>query len=191
MALKLIACILLLEITTFLRECYRTLPRPTKAQTRCANFWGELKGPLHKTTGGGAAATTNTSSESTLNPASASGRRWSMAAQSIASGTSGGQQQGSQQLQQPPSTLQPSGSSELSTLSPSATQQGLTATSPAPNDHARKISFVLQEDIQTFNSGQSTLAAPSQVRTYADPSVTRQPQNTLYAIIKNDAETDN
>ena len=153
MALKLIACLLLLEITTFLRECYRTLPRPTRAQTRSANFWGDLRGPLHQQ-----------QQQQSLNPVSASGRRWSMAAQSIAGG-----QSIASQSPQPPSHLpglQPggavSGSTELGAPSPSTSHAGSLLAGAAPPEHPRKISFVLQEDIQTFNSNQATatLSAP-------------------------------
>ena len=136
MALKLIACVLLLEITTFLRECYRTLPKPSKlvryaqpavdpSSGRSGYFqWSESRaasrdhppssaGPstagvtggmvaVAATAGSGgggavapsAAATAGGASGGGGGPvagvavappgASSTGRRWSMAAQSIA-----------------------------------------------------------------------------------------------------------
>ena len=78
MALKLVACLLLLEITTFLRECYRTLPRPTRAQTRSAHLWGDIRNKAVGSAIAAAAAAT-----SAQQPMTASGRRWSMAAQSL------------------------------------------------------------------------------------------------------------
>ena len=131
MALKLIACVLLLEITTFLRECYRTLPKPSKLvryaqqqqqqqhqQQQTAGIidpsigrstyfqWCDSRAQSRDhpvstmnagaaaPTGGGAASVVavvaTTGGPQSAGPASgapgasSSGRRWSMAAQSIA-----------------------------------------------------------------------------------------------------------
>ena len=82
MGLKLIACLLLMEITTFLRECYKTLPKPTRAQARSSHFWCDSRAASRDHTaaaapiggGGGGAA-----SQSSQQLASSTGRRWSMA----------------------------------------------------------------------------------------------------------------
>lgn len=156
MALKLIACLLLLEITTFLRECYRTLPRPTRAQARSSHFWADSRAPSR-------------------DHVSSSGRRWSMAAQSIAGGQSLLSQQSS--LAAVAAEAARSGANGGAAMVPAAgnvlnTQASseivVTPTGGGPPtligpggplmDHPRKISFVLQDDIQAFNANQSMLA---------------------------------
>lgn len=122
MALKLIACVLLLEITTFLRECYRTLPKPSKlvryAQQPAVDDpslgrpsgyfqWSDSRAqsrdhPPQSAAGsttagvtggmvavvasapGGAVPSGTTTVPAAGGGATSSGRRWSMAAQSIA-----------------------------------------------------------------------------------------------------------
>jgi hypothetical protein len=159
MALKLIACVLLLEITTFLRECYRTLPKPqtfghhqqhrtaTGVKTTVFTFDTSGKGGI---TGGPAGGGPLQSS---------SGRRWSMATQSIAGSIAPA----------PLTAPVTSTSGEVSVTTPTsasisvggigAPSAGLpVAEGGIVGGAPRKISFVLQEDINVVNGSQTTLA---------------------------------
>ena len=195
-ALKLVACLLLLEITTFLRECYRTLPKPVRGQSKTSHFWGgagaaeavsaaaAVRGVGGAASGAGgvsiatvAVVATSAASGASGGAAgggpsqqSASGRRWSMAAQSLAGGQSTmsqaaaavqqHQHQHLKQIQQPPSTPSMPATtppaeatpSELS-LPPSAPNSAGMGPPEIPPQQQRKISFVLQDDIQAVNGG--------------------------------------
>ena len=96
MALRLIACVLLLEITAFMRETYKNLPKlhkhhlftgasaatsaqvtggahPRHGESRASHAWGAAV----------ASATSGTSAPLMAPPASSSNRRWSIALQSV------------------------------------------------------------------------------------------------------------
>ncbi len=149
-ALKLIACLLLMEITTFLRECYRTLPKPCRAQVRSSHFWGEVAGGRISVVGNAPSVVSGGGGGAAMQ--SASGRRWSMAAQSLAGGQSlvSGAAAAAAAAQQ----QRQSGTTSISTPldnNPSEACALIPASGPTTEQH-RKISFVLQDDIQALNS---------------------------------------
>ncbi len=171
-ALKLVACLLLMEITTFLRECYRTLPKP--ARGRVSHFWGDGGG-----VGGGgggcapgaggrsvtstAAATGGVAGVTAAVQMSVSGRRWSMAAQSLAGGQSVVSQAAASVAVVQHHMKQTQKQAEAAAAMVPTVPEGAestTALSPMPQggggaaDQQRKISFVLQDDIQAVSTQQ-------------------------------------
>lgn len=163
-ALKLIACVLLMEITTFLRETYRNLPRNQRVSNarldpRPSHTWGDVLQPTvafgraqsrdHGHMGGAGnlmSAVTpvqnSATTPSALTVATSNNRRWSVAAQSIASSHGMACQ----------SSLTPTTESI-----PSNTMTKL-ATSAVSGHGERKISFVIQDDSESATSSQTTLA---------------------------------
>ena len=179
-----------MEITTFLRETYRNLPRANKPigsrflEPRVSQMWSiaasECRPPT-RTTG-------ITQSEHGQNllaaPGSASapssaivptGRRWSTVAQSVSNQTTIAVTGNTSSLTV---TSQPSSSSTLthqssSIMSPTDNPvvptstgilgRGNTAGIPATggtvsSEEKRRISFVIQDDIESITSSQTTLA---------------------------------
>ena len=183
-ALKLVACVLLMEITTFLRETYRNLPRANKTvgsrflEPRVSQMWSiagssDARPPptrasnmastehgqslLSATGGGGGSSISNTTT----------GRRWSAVVNSVAtqnstaaaSGTSSTTlgivgQQSSTTSAHPQSAI--IGSPSDSSIAPVSTT---TVTSGTVNaGEGRRISFVIQDDVESITSSQTTLA---------------------------------
>ena len=195
MALKLVACVLLMEITTFLRETYRNLPRTNKPagtrflEPRISQMWGvgrsEARPPI---TSGGIVPSDHGQSHlavvgSSTTPVTLSGRRWSnamIAAQSVANQSVGSvqgnaantlvasvtttQQTTTSILAHQQSTIV--SPSETSATPPSTVLQvtGTTTTvintsTTATSGETRRISFVIQDDVESVSTGsQSTLA---------------------------------
>ena len=170
MALKLIACVLLMEITTFLRETYRNLPRnqsrssSSRLEPRPSHNWSDV---LQSTVAFGRAQSRDhgvhsgnvlTAVTPVTNPATAAvtpsgltvattnNRRWSVAAQSIASGHGSSVCGGT--------ALTPTTESI-----PATTMTKLVSSGAAGSGHGeRKISFVIQDDSESATSSQTTLA---------------------------------
>ena len=164
-ALRLIACVLLLEITTFMRETYKNLPKmhrpaffgPGSTHTSrlaekppsASNAWNSFDQP-------------RSNSQAVvphLVPATgSSSRRWSMATQSvgnasISSSCGGHQQPREKEVLEKQASIQ----SQV----PPETMAALVAnTSANPSGEGRKISFVLQQDNENESrtSSQTTLA---------------------------------
>ena len=185
-ALKLVACVLLMEITTFLRETYKNLPKANKPigsrflEPRVSQMWGigssmEARPP---TRGTGAmqadhgqnllSATGNSSATTSAVANTGGGRRWSAIAQTV---TPTNQMVGnptslavtSQSSPfQPTQLMSPTG--EPSPLTSAAlaargqTSTVTTTTSGIGTTEQRRISFVIQDDTESITSSQTTLA---------------------------------
>uniref|UniRef100_A0A0K2T575 Uncharacterized protein n=1 Tax=Lepeophtheirus salmonis TaxID=72036 RepID=A0A0K2T575_LEPSM len=135
--LKLVACVLLLEITAFMRETYKILPKTHLTKTSGAT--PNVINIPSKPTGGSIVASGIGGSIS----ATSAGRRWSMATQSLNIGNL--------------SMDSPSGMMTTSATSTSNMTGGGATTPGSTQDH-RKISFVIQnEDNDSANSSQTTL----------------------------------
>ena len=190
MALKLVACVLLMEITTFLRETYRNLPRANRPigsrflEPRVSQMWGiggsEARPPPRNT------AITQADYSQSMLPASGSssatstaittsGRKWSMAAQQVANqstvtlqGSANTLAANSQQTSTPSLTHQQSNvitTSDTSVTAPSmaglvrgSSTTTTVATSNVVSGETRRISFVIQDDVESITSSHSTLA---------------------------------
>ena len=187
MALRLVACVLLLEITTFLRETYKSLPRPQQlvrvtpgAQNILGHFrfGGGLAGAAQIVTGAHqwTSATVVQTSSQVVNQASAvvnsaAARDAAVAAAALA--TSGGrrwsmatQSIAGQSMLSQAGVQQGSGSTggqgQLASCNSSvADGTVLTPTDSQqapPSFHTgRRISFVLQDDISMLNGATATL----------------------------------
>ena len=143
MALKLVACTLLLEITTFLREYYRSLPKPSALVVASAG----RSAAGTRGTGGGSAFNFGGQQQQ---QASASSRRWSAATQSVAAAnamSNSGGGTGSTSGAPQPSPAPPS-----SAISDQAPPPPPSVT-PLPGEQPRRISFVLQDDVLAVQVG--------------------------------------
>lgn len=173
-ALKLVACVLLLEVTTFLRETYRNLPRASRcffgqkpdqkttshllvsdipnSRSQQAHLSGTLGNSLLSAMGGSTTPVSGVlSTTMATNPAT--GRRWSMAAQSIGSVTGAS-------IQLPVSHTAALTPTELSAMSPSTSAMPalVSMNNYVPSHEHRRISFVIQDDNESVTSSQTTLA---------------------------------
>ena len=187
-ALKLVACVLLMEITTFLRETYRNLPRANRPigsrflEPRVSQMWGisgsEARPPTRGTGivqnehGQSLLSATGSSGNPTL---SASGRRWSTAAQSVvnqaASAVQGNtntlaansQQTSTSALASQQSTAMSPSDTSVTPPSTSVLIRGNSTTTTVTTANVtagetRRISFVIQDDAESITSSQTTLA---------------------------------
>lgn len=183
-----------MEITTFLRETYRNLPRPNRPigsrflEPRVSQMWGisgsEARPPTRNT-----GMVQPDHGQSLLSAAGSSGpalstvgRRWSMAAQSVANQPATAVQTSantltanSQQATTPASTHQQStvmSPSDSSVTPPSTAlliRGNSTTTVTTVNATAgetRRISFVIQDDAESLTSSQTTLAVQVSIILY-------------------------
>ena len=174
-ALRLIACVLLLEITTFMRETYKNLPKMHRPAffpsntTRMTEPRASTYGAASAGISGGsanAAGAWNSFDQPRSNsqavvphlvPAtSSSSRRWSMATQSVGNASISSSCGGGHQPQKEVLEKQASIQSQV----PPETMAALVAnTSSNPSGEGRKISFVLQDnENESKTSSQTTLA---------------------------------
>ena len=183
-ALKLVACVLLMEITTFLRETYKNLPRPNKPigsrflEPRVSQMWGigasmESRPPTRTTGmvqgdhGQNLLSATGGNAASSAAANTVGGRRWSAVAQSVAATN--------QVVGNPTSlavTSQPAAFQASNLMSPTGEQAPLTSaalsaranssvtstTTGIVTSEQRRISFVIEGDTESITSSQTTLA---------------------------------
>ena len=185
-ALKLVACVLLMEITTFLRETYKNLPKANKPigsrflEPRVSQMWGigsslEARPPARGT---GAmqgdhsqnllSATGNSSAAPSSGANTGGGRRWSAIAQTVTptnqmvgnptslAVTSQASPFQTTQLTSP--TGEPSPLTSAALAARGQTSTVTTTTSGVVTTEQRRISFVIQDDTESITSSQTTLA---------------------------------
>lgn len=167
MPLRLVACVLLLEITTFLRESYRALPKPhQQAKTRDYRFGGGLASAAAMVSGAQQWSDSRSQSRDQAPISlSLSGRRWSMAAQSLAGGQSlmshGNMALTGNAAHSGGVTGGGGGGGGGGIPSCNSSEIAVTPTGNPSIDQPfasqRRISFVLQEDINLVANGHSTL----------------------------------
>ena len=183
-ALKLVACVLLMEITTFLRETYKNLPRPNKPigsrflEPRVSQMWGigasmESRPPTRTTGivqgdhGQNLLSATGSNAASSAAANTVGGRRWSAVAQSVATTNQVVGNPTSLAVTPQPATFQAS-----NLMSPTGEQAPLTSaafsaranssvtstTTGVVTSEQRRISFVIEGDTESITSSQTTLA---------------------------------
>ena len=152
MALRLIACVLLLEITSFLRETYKSLPKTQRSIFPVPPSGGHRGGhgdsrSSHVWHMDGGRSASQAVVVPLLGPMDSSSRRWSMAAQSVAN-----------------ASLASSTGVAHGTIAKQPSIPPETMTALVNNTHSnggsdgRKISFVIQDDSESKTSSQTTLA---------------------------------
>ena len=143
-----------------------------KLEPRPSGIWGEVTAAVRAQSrdhGGGLLSTlgsSNTGQSLSANLASSSGRRWSMAAQSVANQSLQSFQSNQMAAAAATATvLQPQQSvvtpSDSSVTPPSVAHfaaQIQASGAPPPSHETRRISFVIQDDNESITSSQTTLA---------------------------------
>ena len=168
-----------MEITTFLRETYRNLPRANRPigsrflEPRVSQMWGigassESRPPPTRIGGDHLLSAAGNSGAASSN---SGGRRWSAVAQSVAStnqvaGTPSSLAVTSQQsaFAHQTSTLMSPTDNPMPVTSAAMSTRANTSTVTSANSgvvasvETRRISFVIQDDVESITSSQTTLA---------------------------------
>ena len=181
-----------MEITTFLRETYKNLPKANKPigsrflEPRVSQMWGigasmEARPPTRAAgtiqgdhsqnllSAGG-----NSSAASSAGANTGGGRRWSAVAQSVAAtnqvvgnptSLAVTSQPSASQLMSPTSDASPLTAAALAARVNTSTTVTTTSTGVVTSEQ-RRISFVIQDDAESITSSQTTLAVQVFLSTY-------------------------